>query len=307
LDQLKQFTTIVADTGDFDSIAEYKPQDATTNPSLILAATQKPQYSRLIDDAVEYAKGKEGSVEEKVEWATDKLLINFGAEILKIIPGRVSTEVDALLSFDTEGTIAKAKRLIGLYKEIGINSERVLIKIASTWEGIRAAERLEKEGIHCNLTLLFSFPQAVACAEAGVTLISPFVGRILDWYKKSTGKTYTATEDPGVQSVTRIYNYYRKYDYHTIVMGASFRNTGEIEELTGCDFLTISPSLLRELANDKKQITRKLSPEIACASTEPKVSYDEKTFRWELNEDQMATEKLSEGIRKFAEDGGKLK
>ncbi|CAG8771713.1 14501_t:CDS:2, partial [Acaulospora morrowiae] len=222
LDQLKQFTTIVADTGDFDSIAEYKPQDATTNPSLILAATQKPQYSRLIDEAVEYAKGKEGSVEEKVEWATDKLLINFGAEILKIIPGRVSTEVDARLSFDTEGTIAKAKRLIGLYKEIGINSERVLIKIASTWEGIRAAERLEKEGIHCNLTLLFSFPQAVACAEAGVTLISPFVGRILDWYKKSTGKTYTATEDPGVQSVTRIYNYYRKYDYHTIVMGASF-------------------------------------------------------------------------------------
>jgi len=307
LDQVKQYTTIVADTGDFDSIAEYKPQDATTNPSLILAASQKPQYAKLIDEAIEYAKNKDGSIEEKVEWATDKLLINFGKEILKIIPGRVSTEVDARLSFDTEGSIAKAKRLIGLYKEEGISSDRVLIKIASTWEGIRAAERLEKEGIHCNLTLLFSFPQAVACAEAGVTLISPFVGRILDWYKKNTGKTYIATEDPGVQSVAKIYNYYRKHGYPTIVMGASFRNTGEILELAGCDFLTISPALLNELANDATSIARKLSPESAKTNAEPKVSYDEKTFRWEFNEDQMATEKLSEGIRKFAEDGGKLK
>ncbi|CAG8465740.1 12144_t:CDS:2 [Acaulospora colombiana] len=307
LDQLKQFTTIVADTGDFESIAKYKPQDATTNPSLILAATQKPQYSKLIDEAIEYAKSKDGSVEEKVEWATDKLLINFGCEILKIIPGRVSTEVDARLSFDTEGTIAKAKRLISLYKEVGISPDRVLIKIASTWEGIRAAEILEKEGIHCNLTLLFSFPQAVASAEAGATLISPFVGRILDWYKKNTGKTYSSTDDPGILSVTKIYNYYKKYGYSTIVMGASFRNVGEILELAGCDFLTISPTLLNELANDSSPIKRNLSPESAKSCDEPKVTYDEKTFRWELNEDQMATEKLSEGIRKFAEDGGKLK
>ncbi|CAB4483386.1 transaldolase [Rhizophagus irregularis] len=307
LDQLKQHTTIVADSGDFETISQYKPQDATTNPSLILAATQKPNYAHLIDSAIEYAKGKEGSIDEKVEWAMDKLLINFGVEILKIIPGRVSTEVDASLSFDKEATIEKAKRLIKLYKEVGIEKEKILIKIASTWEGIQAARQLEKEGIHCNLTLLFSFPQAVACAEAGVTLISPFVGRILDWYKKSTGKTFAAREDPGVSSVARIYNYYKNYGYKTIVMGASFRNTGEIEELAGCDFLTISPALLHELQNDKKEIKRKLSPESAKAFSEPKVTFDEKTFRWEFNEDAMATEKLSEGIRNFAKDAVKLK
>jgi len=307
LDQIKQYTTIVADSGDFETISQYKPQDATTNPSLILAATQKPNYSHLIDSAIEYAKSKHGTIDEKVELAMDKLLINFGAEILKIIPGRVSTEVDARLSFDKEATIEKARHLINLYKEIGIKKERILIKIASTWEGIQAAHQLEKEGIHCNLTLLFSFPQAVACAEAGVTLISPFVGRILDWYKKSTGKTYEAHEDPGVNSVARIYNYYKNYGYKTIVMGASFRNTGEIEELAGCDFLTISPALLHELQNDKKDLKRRLSPESAKASSEPKVTFDEKTFRWEFNEDAMATEKLSEGIRKFAEDAVKVK
>ncbi|CAG8465447.1 1977_t:CDS:2 [Funneliformis mosseae] len=299
LDQIKQHTTIVADSGDFEN--------ATTNPSLILAATQKPNYAKLIESAVDYAKQKDESIDEKVEWAMDKLLINFGVEILKIIPGRVSTEVDARLSFDKEATIEKARRLIKLYEEAGIKKERILIKVASTWEGIQAARQLEQEGIHCNLTLLFSFPQAVACAEAGVTLISPFVGRILDWYKKSTGKTYEAAEDPGVQSVTRIYNYYKNYDYKTIVMGASFRNTGEIEELAGCDFLTISPSLLHDLKEDKKKIARKLSPESAKATSEPKVTFDEKTFRWELNQDAMATEKLSEGIRKFAEDAVKLK
>ncbi|CAG8444994.1 3574_t:CDS:2 [Funneliformis caledonium] len=307
LDQIKQHTTIVADSGDFETISQYKPQDATTNPSLILAATQKPNYVKLIESAVNYAKQKDESIDEKVEWAMDKLLINFGVEILKIIPGRVSTEVDARLSFDKEATIEKARRLIKLYEEAGIKKERILIKVASTWEGIQAARQLEQEGIHCNLTLLFSFPQAVACAEAGVTLISPFVGRILDWYKKSTGKTYEAAEDPGVQSVTRIYNYYKNYDYKTIVMGASFRNTGEIEELAGCDFLTISPSLLHDLKEDKKTIARKLSPESAKATSEPKVTFDEKTFRWELNQDAMATEKLSEGIRKFAEDAVKLK
>ncbi|CAG8495107.1 418_t:CDS:2 [Ambispora gerdemannii] len=299
LDQIKQFTTIVSDTGDFESIAQYKPQDATTNPSLILAASQNPQYAHLIDRAIEYAKAKGGNINDQ--------LINFGTEILKIIPGRVSTEVDARLSFDKEATLAKARHLIGLYKEAGIDSSRVLIKVASTWEGIQAAKQLETEGIHCNLTLLFSFPQAVACAEAGVTLISPFVGRILDWYKKSTGKVYVAHEDPGVQSVKRIYNYYKNHGYKTIVMGASFRNTGEIEELAGVDFLTISPALLKELNQNNKQVTRKLSPEIAATQSEPKVSFDEKTFRWELNEDPMATEKLAEGIRKFAEDAVKLK
>ncbi|RHZ69203.1 hypothetical protein Glove_287g8 [Diversispora epigaea] len=307
LDLIKKSTTIVADTGDFDSIAQYKPQDATTNPSLILAATQKPQYAKLIDDAIEYARKKDGSIDEKVEWALDKLLINFGCKILELIPGRVSTEVDARLSFDTEGTIAKAKRLINLYKEVGIGSERILIKIASTWEGIRAGERLEKEGIHCNLTLLFSFPQAVACAEAGVTLISPFVGRILDWYKKSTGKDYAPHDDPGVLSVTRIFNYYKNYGYKTIVMGASFRNTGEIKELAGCDYLTISPALLSQLSKDTEQIEIKLNSQKAKVNVEPKVTYDEKNFRWDLNQDQMATEKLSDGIRKFYEDGVKLK
>ncbi|TPX69431.1 transaldolase [Spizellomyces sp. 'palustris'] len=308
LDYLKQYTTVVADTGDFESIAAYKPQDATTNPSLILQATQKPNYAHLIDTAVEYAKKKGGSLDEQVELAVDKLLVNFGTEILKIVPGRVSTEVDAHLSFDTEGTIKKALEIIALYKEAGVDSNRVLIKIASTWEGIQAARILERDhNIHCNLTLLFSFPQAVACAEAGATLISPFVGRILDWYKAKTGKDYRGSEDPGVQSVQKIYNYYKKYGYKTIVMGASFRNVEEIEELAGCDFLTISTKLLEELAKMSKPLERKLSPEKAKALDIPRVSYDEKKFRWELNEDAMATEKLSEGIRNFAADGRKLK
>lgn len=249
------------------------------------------------------------SAEEKLELATDKLLVNFGSEILKIVPGRVSTEVDARLSFNKEATIAKALSLIKLYAENGIDKERILIKIASTWEGIQAAHVLETEhNIHCNLTLLFGFSQAVACAEAGVTLISPFVGRILDWYKKSTGETYSATSDPGVLSVTNIYNYYKKYGYNTIVMGASFRNTGEIEQLAGCDYLTISPSLLGDLQKDEKKLERKLSPEIAQAAEVQKVSYfnDEAAFRWEMNQDAMATEKLSEGIRNFAKDGVKL-
>ncbi|KAJ3102366.1 Transaldolase [Phlyctochytrium bullatum] len=307
LDHLKKYTTVVADTGDFESIAAFKPQDATTNPSLILAATQKPQYAKLIEEAVAYGKSKSGDIEEQLAWALDKLLVNFGSEILKIVPGRVSTEVDARLSFDTEATIEKAIRIINLYKEAGVAKERVLIKIASTWEGIQAAKVLEeKHGIHCNLTLLFGFPQAVACAEAKVTLISPFVGRILDWYKKSTGKAYTQTEDPGVSSVQRIYNYYKKHGYNTIVMGASFRNVGEIEELTGCDFLTISPALLDELAKSDKAFTPRLDKAKALGLDIPKVTYDEKKFRWEMNQDAMATEKLSEGIRNFAADNIKL-
>ncbi|KAG0323590.1 Transaldolase [Dissophora globulifera] len=309
LDQIKQFTTVVSDTGDFESIAQYKPTDATTNPSLILAAAQKPNYAPLIDDAIAYGKKIGGPIDSQVESALDKLLVNFGVEILKIVPGRVSTEVDARLSFDKEATIAKAKKIIGLYKEAGISKDRILIKIASTWEGIQAAKHLEAvEGIHCNLTLLFSFAQAVACAESKVTLISPFVGRILDWYKASTKKEYVGAEDPGVISVSKIYNYYKQHGYKTIVMGASFRSVGEIEELAGCDFLTISPSLLEELQNSNKTIERKLSPSLATTSAEAyeKVSYDEATFRWELNEDAMATEKLSEGIRKFAADASKL-
>ncbi|KAF9995932.1 Transaldolase [Modicella reniformis] len=311
LDQIKGFTTVVADTGDFESIAQYKPTDATTNPSLILAAAQKDAYSGLINDAIAYAKKQGGSHEDQLENALDKLLVNFGVEILKIVPGRVSTEVDARLSFDTEATIAKAKKIIGLYKDAGIDKKRILIKIASTWEGIKAAERLEKEdGIHCNLTLLFSFAQAVACAEAHVTLISPFVGRILDWYKATNKREYSAVEDPGVTSVTQIYNYYKQHNYKTIVMGASFRSVGEIEELAGCDFLTISPNLLQELQSSTKILVRKLSPEVATAkeTTEqyPKIALNESAFRWRLNEDPMATEKLAEGIRKFAADAVKL-
>ncbi|KAF9169623.1 Transaldolase [Mortierella sp. AD011] len=309
LEQLKKYTTVVSDTGDFESIAQYKPTDATTNPSLILAASQKASYAPLIDDAIAYGKKQGGSVESQVESALDKLLVNFGVEILKIVPGRVSTEVDARLSFDKEATIAKAKKIIGLYKEAGISKDRILIKIASTWEGIQAAKHLEEvEGIHCNLTLLFSFGQAVACAEAKVTLISPFVGRILDWYKASTKKEYVGAEDPGVISVTKIYNYYKQHGYKTIVMGASFRSVGEIEELAGCDFLTISPGLLDELHKSNKNLERKLSPELATSSAEQykKVTFDETAFRWELNEDAMATEKLSEGIRKFAADAVKL-
>ncbi|KAF8944981.1 Transaldolase [Haplosporangium gracile] len=309
LDQLKNFTTVVSDTGDFESIAQYKPTDATTNPSLILAASQKSNYGHLINDAIAYAKKIGGPIESQTESALDKLLVNFGVEILKIVPGRVSTEVDARLSFDREATIAKAKKIIGLYKDAGVSKERILIKIASTWEGIQAAKHLEAvEGIHCNLTLLFSFGQAVACAEAKVTLISPFVGRILDWYKATQKKEYAGAEDPGVISVSKIYNYYKQHGYKTIVMGASFRSVGEIEELAGCDFLTISPNLLEELHKSNKTLERKLSPEIATSSAQqyPKVSFDEAAFRWELNEDPMATEKLSEGIRKFAADATKL-
>ncbi|KAI9337794.1 hypothetical protein BDR26DRAFT_838495 [Obelidium mucronatum] len=307
LDHLKKYTTVVADTGDFESIANFKPQDATTNPSLILAAAQKPQYAKLIDNAVEWARNKSTDKEEQLQWALDKLLVNFGSEILKIVPGRVSTEVDARLSFDKDATIEKAKRIIALYDEAGVSKERVLIKIAATWEGIQAAKELEANfGIHTNLTLLFGFAQAVACAEAQVTLISPFVGRILDWYKKSTGNTYSQTEDPGVISVQNIYNYYKKYGYKTIVMGASFRNTGEIEELTGCDYLTISPALLDSLQKDSKVLEPRLEVAKAQALDIPRHTYDEKSFRWAMNQDAMATEKLSEGIRNFAADNGKL-
>jgi len=311
LDQLKQTgTTVVSDSGDFETIDVYKPQDATTNPSLLLAAANKPAYARLIDVAIAYGKRKGGSIQQQVDAATDRLLVEFGKEILAIIPGRVSTEVDARLSFDKEGTKAKAKELIGLYESIGIKRERVLIKIASTWEGIQAARELERdEGIHCNLTLLFGFAQAVACAEAGVTLISPFVGRILDWYKKSTGKTYEGDDDPGVQSVRRIFNYYKQHGYKTIVMGASFRNAGEIKALAGVDFLTIAPALLEELRNSTDPVPRRLDVRTAAQVPIAKVSYvdNEAEFRWELLQDQMAFDKLHEGIKKFAEDGQTLK
>ncbi|KAG9119259.1 sedoheptulose-7-phosphate:D-glyceraldehyde-3- phosphate transaldolase [Ceratobasidium sp. 392] len=311
LDQLKATgTVVVSDSGDFESIAVYKPQDATTNPSLILAAAGKPAYAKIIDQAVADAKksGKKGN--ELIEAANDNVLVAFGTEILKIVPGRVSTEVDARLSFDKEATKAKAKELIALYKSKGIDKDRVLIKIASTWEGIQAARELEKEGIHCNLTLLFGFGQAVACAEAGVTLISPFVGRILDWYKKSTGKDYQGAEDPGVQSVTKIFNYYKQHGYKTIVMGASFRNVGEIKALAGVDFLTISPNLLEELKNSNDSVPQVLVAETAATGAPiQKVSYvdNEPEFRWALLAEKMAFEKLHEGIYKFAEDGQTLK
>ena len=298
-------TVVVSDTGDFESIAKYQPQDATTNPSLILAAAKIPTYAHLIDNAVQYGKAHGSTVAEKTEAAVDKLLVEFGSEILKIVPGRVSTEVDARLSFDTKATIEKAKHIISLYEAVGIKKERVLIKIASTWEGIQAAKILEAEyGIHCNLTLLFSFPQAVACAEAKVTLISPFVGRIMDWYAAKTGETYTGEADPGVISVKRIYNYYKKHGYNTIVMGASFRNTGEIEALAGVDYLTISPALLEKLLNSDVAVPKQLSVEQAKKDGDDKVSYisDESKFRFDLNDDAMGTEKLAEGIRKFSAD-----
>ena len=305
LDSLRQFTTIVADTGDFESIRAYTPQDATTNPSLILKAAQMPEYEELVDKVLAEAREEAGSGDVMAE-ALDKLAVFFGLEILKIVPGRVSTEVDARLSFDRQATLDKAHSLIARYEKNGIDRKRILIKIASTWEGIRAAEELEKEGIHCNLTLLFAFAQAVACAEAGVQLISPFVGRIMDWHKAKTGNKYAPADDPGVQSVTRIYNYYKKFDYATEVMGASFRNTGEITELAGCDLLTISPKLLDQLQDTPGDLPRKLSDESANASTDEKVSLNETTFRWELNEDACATEKLAEGIRRFAADTVKL-
>ena len=299
LEQLKQFTTVVADTGDFQSIKAYAPQDATTNPSLILKAVQKPEYRPLLEKAVAESNG--ASVEDIV----DHLLIAFGTEILKYVPGRVSTEIDAALSFDTEATVAKGRELIALYEAASVKRERVLIKIASTWEGIRAAEILEKDGIHCNLTLLFSLVQAVACAEAGVKLISPFVGRIYDWYKKSTGTDYQGADDPGVQSVKRIYQYYRTFGFDTEVMGASFRNTSQILELSGCDLLTISPDLLQKLADTEGPVERKLTAE--ADSDIEKIAIDEKSFRFLLNEDAMATEKLAEGIRAFCADSVKLK
>jgi transaldolase len=299
LEQLKQYTTVVADTGDFQSIKAYAPQDATTNPSLILKAVQKPEYRPLLEKTI--ADFPRASTEDIV----DRLLIAFGTEILKFVPGRVSTEIDAALSFDTQATVAKGRELIALYEAAGIQRERVLIKIASTWEGIRAAEILEQDGIRCNLTLLFSLCQAVACAEAGVQLISPFVGRIYDWYKKSTGTDYQGADDPGVQSVKRIYQYYRKFGYKTEVMGASFRNTSQILELAGCDLLTISPDLLQKLADADGKVERKLVTD-ADADIE-QIALDEKTFRFMLNEDAMATEKLAEGIRAFCADSGKLK
>lgn len=298
-------TTIVTDTGEFETIAKYKPQDATTNPSLILAATKKAEYAALVDKAIEAVKGTSTDKKELAAKALDYLLVEFGTKILDIVPGRVSTEVDARLSFDKEATIKKAKEIIALYEKRGISKDRILIKIASTWEGIQAAKELEeKYQIHCNLTLLFSFVQAVACAEAKVTLISPFVGRILDWFKKSTGKDYQSHEDPGVVSVKGIFDYYKKYGYKTIVMGASFRNTGEIKELAGCDFLTVSPALLEELYNSTEAVPKKLDSAAAQSQDIEKVSYinDEPQFRHLLNEDQMATEKLSEGIRKFSAD-----
>lgn len=300
LEQLKQLTTIVADTGDFQSIKAFAPRDATTNPSLILKAVQKDEYRPLLEQAVQ----RHGA--RPVGEIIDHLLVAFGVEILKIIPGRVSTETDARLSFDTAGTVAKGRELIRLYEQADIPRERILIKIASTWEGIRAAEVLEKEGIRCNMTLLFSLPQAVACAEAGAQLISPFVGRIYDWYKKSTGEEYSGANDPGVQSVKRIYDYYRKFGYKTEVMGASFRNVSQLTELAGCDLLTISPELLQKLAESEAPVTRKLSVEAAQSSTIEKLALDEKAFRLMLNDDAMATEKLAEGIRLFCADAVKL-
>ena len=302
LETLKQYTTVVADTGDFESMRQFKPMDATTNPSLIYAASKNEKYKHLIDEAVREAASKPES--ERLEFCLDRLAVNFGLEILKIVPGRVSTEVDARLSFDTEGTIAKARKLISMYEAAGINRERILIKIAATWEGIKAAEVLEQEGIHCNLTLLFSKIQAIACAEAGVRLISPFVGRIYDWYKKDRGVDHIdPAEDPGVLSVTAIYNYYKKFGYKTEVMGASFRNVGEILELAGCDLLTISPNLLAELESmDAGAVSQKLDAEKAGQQDLEKIDAGELNFRWMMNEDAMATEKLAEGIRKFAAD-----
>lgn len=307
LEQLKQYTKVVADTGDFASIEAYKPVDATTNPSLIYAASQDPTYAGLVDDAIDFGKKQSANKQVQLSKAMDRLAVNFGLKIVEIVPGRVSTEVDARLSFDTGGSVDKARELIALYEESGISRERILIKLASTWEGIKAAEILEKEGIHCNLTLLFSFAQAVACAEASVRLISPFVGRILDWHKKDRRVDEIApNEDPGVLSVKNIYNYYKKFGYKTQVMGASFRNMGEITELAGCELLTIAPKLLKELEESEGTLEQKLSEEAAKKSDHEKISLDEKQFRWMMNEDAMATEKLAEGIRNFTKDLLKL-
>jgi len=306
LDQLKSMTQVVADTGDLDAIVQYQPQDATTNPSLLLKAADLPRYQPLLDEAQRWGREQGGCPTSRAAAAGDYLAVSIGLEIQKTVPGRVSTEVDARLSFDRDATIARARRIIDLYESRGSNRNRVLIKIASTWEGIQAARELEGDGINCNLTLLFSFTQAVACAENGVYLISPFVGRILDWHLAASGQTAIAAEqDPGVRSVTQIYNYYKQHDYKTVVMGASFRNTGEIEQLAGCDRLTISPQLMQQLSADKALLERKLLPE-RTGDVAEKLSLDEKSFRWMMNEDAMATEKLAEGIRLFTRDQEKL-
>ena len=305
LDSLRNMTVVVADTGDIEAIKKYQPQDATTNPSLILSASSLPQYSPLIDEAVSYAKAQSNDKSQQLIDAEDKLAVNIGLEILKIVPGRISTEVDARLSYDTQATVEKARKLIALYNAAGISNDRILIKIASTWQGIRAAEILEKEGINCNLTLLFSEAQARACAEAGVYLISPFVGRILDWYKaNSDKKEYAPAEDPGVISVTKIYNYYKEYGYNTVVMGASFRNVGEITELAGCDRLTITPALLKELQENSTALVRKLEYKGEVKAKPQPLT--EAEFYWQHNSDAMAVEKLADGIRKFAADQEKL-
>ena len=306
LEQLKRFTKVVADTADFESVKQFKPQDATTNPSLVYAAKQKEQYSHLLDEVLKDRKKSGLSGHDQIEDICDHLLVQFGTDILGIVPGRVSTETDARLSFDVEGSIKKARRLIELYKERNIPRERVLIKIASTWEGLNAAEQLQKEGIRCNMTLMFSMPQAVRAAQVKAQLISPFVGRIYDWYKKELKRDYTGADDPGVQSVTEIYTYYKKFDIPTEVMGASFRNTGQILELAGCDCLTISPELMEELSKSTDPVERKLIPENAKAAKVDRLELDEKKFRWLLNENAMATEKTAEGIRKFAVDVVKL-
>ncbi|MGI8819853.1 MAG: transaldolase [Chthoniobacterales bacterium] len=306
LEQLKRFTKVVADTGDFETIREFKPQDATTNPSLIFAAAQKEQYGYLLEEVIANRKRSGLTGPAQIEDTIDHLLVSYGTHILHIVPGRVSTETDARLSFDVEGTISKARQLIRLYADKGVDRERVLIKIASTWEGILAAEQLQKEGIHCNMTLLFSLVQAVRCAEAKVQLISPFVGRIYDWFKASNKRDYAGAEDPGVQSVHEIYTYYKKFGYETEVMGASFRNTGQIIELAGCDLLTISPELMGELAESHDRIARQLSPEQAHRAEVKRLKLSEKSFRYLLNDDAMATEKTAEGIRKFAADIVKL-
>jgi transaldolase len=306
LEQLKKFTKVVADTGDFESIRDFKPQDATTNPSLIFAATQKSQYGHLLEEVLTDRKQSALSGAAQIEDTIDHLLVKFGCAILKIVPGRVSTETDARLSFDVEGSIKKARHLIELYEKQGVGRERVLIKIASTWEGINAAEQLQRENIRCNMTLLFSLVQAVRCAEAKVQLISPFVGRIYDWFKEHNKRDYTGVEDPGVHSVQEIYSYYKRFDYPTEIMGASFRNVGQIRELAGCDLLTISPQLMKELSESFEPMERKLSPEMAKQSDLERLEVDEKKFRYLLNDDAMATEKTAEGIRKFAADIVKL-
>jgi transaldolase len=301
LDELKKHTIIVADTGEINEIKQYKPTDATTNPSLIQAASVLPEYAHLVKEAIDYGLTHASTKASQLDLIITKTFVNFGVEILKSVPGRVSTEVDARLSFDVAASLKKAYQYIDLYEKAGIDKSRVLIKLASTWEGVQAAKILEKEGIHCNMTLMFSLAQAIACADVGATLISPFVGRILDWYKASTGKTYASHEDPGVISVTKIFNYYKKFGYKTQIMGASFRNSGEILELAGCDLLTIAPKLLKELQDVQGTVEKKLDASHAQSQNLKKLEIDEKAFRWQLNDEAMATEKLSEGIRKFAE------